>query len=171
MYSVLEDSVFYQPSPFNVTSISPSTPRSLELVSYRGTPQQHYDRLSREMGGTGFALERIEEMRNNITFVRFFKGEATPGETTTMLEDFTSSGDDQDADFHIVLPEDDLTTNHPRKLGQHLGQNPSIVYGCAEDCELIDQEMEDVEVKEAISLEEARQTANAFAAAAEALDT
>jgi hypothetical protein len=177
--------VYYEPSPFNVTSSGQPVPGDSELISYRDTPQLHYGRLSREMGGTTFTLERIEEMRGNRVFVRFFEREATPLEVTTMSENFISSDDDQDADFHIVLPEDVPTTNHPRRLGRHLGRNtrrvdnliydipssPSVVSECTEDYEVIDQNMEDVEVKETKPPEEARQDANVFAAAAEALDT
>src|SRR5690554_4860348 len=179
-------SVYYEPSPFHVVSNGQPVPGDSEFVSYKDTPEQHYGGLNCEMGGTSFALETIEEMRNNITFIRFFARGAAPPETTTKREGFTSSDDDQGADFHIVLPEDVPTTNHPRKLRRHLGRNtrrvdnlvydipssPSVASECAEDRDVIDQEMEDVEVKEmVISLEEARQKANVFAAAAEALDT
>ncbi|KAF9182358.1 hypothetical protein BGZ50_004965 [Haplosporangium sp. Z 11] len=66
-------SVYYEPSPFHVMSSGQPMSGDPEFVSYRDIPQQHYGRLSREVGGTTFALERTEEIRDNIVFVRFFE--------------------------------------------------------------------------------------------------
>ncbi|KAG0350895.1 hypothetical protein BGZ54_003537 [Gamsiella multidivaricata] len=135
-------SVYFEPSPFNgisndqvdhpVDDLSAQFgPEDSEPALLLSTPQQHYGRLSRELGRPALALQRIEEMRSNRTYIRFFKTDQPSSINTNMLDDFDSSDDDQDIDFHTAPAEDVPTSYHPRTLV--LGHEHWVLHYCVDE--------------------------------------
>ncbi|KAG0246428.1 hypothetical protein BG011_002442, partial [Mortierella polycephala] len=90
------------------------------LLSHLDTPQMHFLRMSRELGGGVFVQEKLESTRNNPAYSRFFKPEPTlPGSSALhAVIDDVDDDDPDDKDYHLPAPPDIPHIVYIKKVGR-----------------------------------------------------
>ncbi|KAG0300509.1 hypothetical protein BGZ98_009124, partial [Dissophora globulifera] len=92
-----------------------------ELLSHRDTPEVHFNRLHSELGASAFVAARVDAMRNNPAFARFFTQKPVmPGHSDDDQDDGSGSdGDDaDDLDYRYPQPRDIPTISYIKKIGR-----------------------------------------------------